>query len=418
MVRLFSLLIPAALLCLLMPVIAGAEVLQYTGTMQVVTVSGKACQGQIGTRNVELIISHDRDSNVINGYFEGFGIATGKFSGNDLSRLDVRYPNYDEPPAAGHFIRIHGGGDFLAAELHDRHLEATDDNCSFDTALLSLVRTPGDDATARFKIVAGLFEAQLSRSQGMVLTRSGNYADALPLFEKALAQADEVAGDSIIEAAPYVTGLASVYAKLGRIDDFNKLYDQRIDRISSGAVRSIYIAHGLHFLLQAGRASLHRGEFPTALAFYQKAYQLSPQNREAGAGIVSVYRQTGRHDSAITFLEGVLKTEESESGRLDVSTALADQYFERANRLEKDGNAVAATADLIRADTINHESTKYLIALARLRHKHGSFAEAEKVLQQGLERFPDDPMRQEIIAAHDKMQQTESILDKLRKAGS
>lgn len=77
-----------------------------------------------------------------------------------------------------------------------------------------------------------------------------------------------------------------------------------------------------------------------------------------------------------------------------------------------------ADADLKKADALDPYSAQYLVARARLRHKRGSLAEAEKLLQQGLDRFQYEASRQEITAAREKMRTTELILKKLRKAGN
>lgn len=413
-VGLFKTIIRSALLCTLLPAIANAGVQHYTGTMQAIAFSGKGCQGQPVTMQVELLLRKDQGSDVISGYFEGQGISTGKFSGNNVLRLDVRYPYHDESKAAGHSISIAGDGDTLTAELRDRHLEPTDEDCSFDQARMTLVRSGHYDSAARFSAVAGLFDAQLTHSQAFHLASTGRYAAALPLYEKALSLVDLATTGDAIQAAPYITTLANAYIKLGRIDDFNKLFDQRIAQISDKAMRAIYSAHCVHFLLQAGRASLYKEEYPESLEFFQKAYRLAPQNPEAGSAVVMIYLRTGRHDSAISFLEEVLKTAESESSRKNVRIALANMYLQRAQKFDGEGKIAEASADLAKADSINPDSALYLIALARLRHKYGNLAVAEELLQQGFVRFQDEPSRQQLVAARDRMQQTEAILKKLR----
>ncbi len=414
--RFFSRIVRAALLCMSLPTISGASDLIYTGTMKIIATSGEACQGLAGTKQIELMLRHDQ--NRVEGYFEGPGIALGKFSGSNISQLDVQYPNQDELTATGHFMSIVVDGDSLTSELRDRHLEPTEEDCSFDLARMTLVRSKDEDTATRFRTVSGLFDAKLMRSKAIKMALSGRYAEALPFFEKALAQILLATGDNPFQNLPYVTSLIDTYVKLGRVDDFNKVFDQRVASISNKDMREIYIFHGVHFLLQAGRASLQKQEYSNAMVFFQKAYHLSPQNGETGAGVMMVYLHTGRIDDAISFLEGALKTISDQSVRQDMNKALANIYLKRANKFDNDGSYENAAADLVKADSINPGSTKFLIALARLRHKNRNMSEAEKILQQGLERFQGESSRKEIIAARDKMQQVEAILEKLRKAGA
>lgn len=415
--RAYTAIIPAVLLWTLLPAVGIAGVHLYTGTMQVIAASGKACQGQLGSHDVTLMLRQEQGSDVISGIFEGQGITAGQFSGSNAARLDVRYPYQDEFKAAGHVISITGDGATLTAELRDRHLEATYEDCNFDQARMHLVRSGDGDAESRYRAATALFDAQLTRAQAFALARVGRYDEALPLYEKALALAESLPGDVAARWAPYIIGLANAYVKLGRADDFNKLYDRHISQIKDDAVRGLFSSHRVRFLLLAGRTSLQREEYQDALKAFQKAYSLEPQSREAMAAIMMTYLRSGRPDSAISFLEESLKTMAGEAGSQDLSMALANLYLQRAKKSEKDGKIAEAEADLAKADSLDPDSVQYLIALARLRHKSGSLAEAENLLQQGLDRFQHESSRQEIIAARDRMRQTDMILKKLRKAG-
>lgn len=97
---------------------------------------------------------------------------------------------------------------------------------------------------------------------------------------------------------------------------------------------------------------------------------------------------------------------------------MAHVYFLRAQKYDRNGAETAAEADLEKADALDPYSPQYLVARARLLHKRGSLEDAEKLLQQGLRRFPLESSQQEILAARDKMRATEAILEKLRKVGS
>ena len=416
--KLLPTIVIVTLFCVLQPAVSSAGVELYTGAMDVVNVSGKACAGLTGRQAVTLILRQEQEGAAVSGYFGGQGIATGRFSGNDLSRLEVRYPYHDQIKAGGHFLKITPSANGLLAELRDRHIEAAVDDCNFDLARMTLSRTgSGEPAEARHKIMAGLFDAHLMRSEAFDLSHAGHYDSALPLYEKALALAEPAAGGSEALLAPYLTGLANAYIKLGRPDAFNKLYDERIGTIKDEGVRAIFSGHRVSSLLKTGKASLAREEYPSALESFRKAYLLQPQSREVIAAIMAVHLRTGDFDSAIAFLEGTLKNDENEKSSQDVRRALAHVYSLRSKKLEKEGKVAEAEADLKSADALDAYSVQYLVALARLRHKAGSLADAEKLLQKGLERFQHQAARQEIIAARDKLRQTEAILKKLRRAG-
>lgn len=416
--QLFPFIIFISLFCSLLPGVSSAGVELYTGTMDVVSASGRACAGLTGPHVVSLILRQDENGSAVSGYFGGQGITTGKFSGSDHSRLEVRYPDHDEFKAAGHFLSITPSANGLLAELHDRHLDPAADDCNFDLARMTLSRSgAGEAAGARLKPMAALFDAQLMRSEALSLARAGHYDSALPLYEKALALAEPATDGSQALLAPYITGLANAYVKLERLDAFNRFYDERIGTIRDEGVRVIFTGHRVRSLLKTGKASLAREEYPAALESFRKAYLLQPQSREAIAAVMTVHLRTGDFGSAIAFLEGALKNVDDENGRQDVRRALAHVYSLRSKKFEKDGQVAEAEADLKSAAALDSSSVQYLVALARLRHKAGSLAEAEKLLQQGLERFQHEASRQEIIAARDRLRQTEAILKKLRRLG-
>jgi thioredoxin-like negative regulator of GroEL len=96
---------------------------------------------------------------------------------------------------------------------------------------------------------------------------------------------------------------------------------------------------------------------------------------------------------------------------------MAQVYYQKAAKAGKSGKDSEAEDDLKRAVALDPDSVICLIALARLRHKAGSFSEAESLLSAGLERSRDDDSRREISAARERLKQTEVILSKLRKEG-
>src|SRR6185369_12582715 len=78
----------------------------YSGNMLIVNSSGKACAELKKELSVDMVLSREDGSHGISGFFEGDGIATGRFSGKEGERIVVYYPYQDEVRSSGHFISI------------------------------------------------------------------------------------------------------------------------------------------------------------------------------------------------------------------------------------------------------------------------------------------------------------------------
>lgn len=396
---------------------AGVEL--YRGTIRIIESSGGACAGFVGEHPVEMLLKSDKGKPGLSGYFAGDEIATGRFSGKDATHLDVRYPYVEEAKASGHFISIATEDGTVQAELHDRHIDAGAEDCNFDLARLTLRRVADEQAAMeRYQQLAALFEAQLSRSKALELIREGRNAEALALYEKALSQVDTATRKNPEIVAPYLSSLATAYIRTGRFDEFNRLYDARIDGIKDETLRAFFLSHRVRALLMAGKADLARDDYDGALAKFQMAYLLQPQGKEIMAAIMAAYVRAGKYDNAVAFLEKARKGVTDEFDRKDLDEAIALVYFEKSKQLEKTGKDAEAEPALSKALQLSPDNFHFLIALARLRHKLGNFADAEKLLNDGLDRFKDQAIRTEIIDARDRMRQTEAILKKLREVGS
>lgn len=396
-----------------------AAVELYSGNILIINSSGKACAEFKGEHAVDMVLRRDGGIPGVSGYFEGEGLATGRFSGKAGERLAVYYPYQEEIKASGHFISLVTDGNLLQAELNERHIEESAEECNFDLARLTLKRV-GDEpaAEARFKRIATLFDAQLARSEALALVRKGQNDEALLLFEKALSLADSVANPDPKQLAPYITGLASAYVRFGRFKDFNRLYDERIDGLTDKEGRAFFDGHRVRALMVEGKAALGREEYDVALAKFLPAYRLHPQGRDTIAAVMATYVRAGKFESAITFLEEAMKGVDNEGERKEMQEAIALVLFQKSKKDEKSEKSAEAESSLKKALLLAPDNFHYLIALARLRHKLGNLDEAETILKQGLGRFKNEDIRREILAARDKMRQTDMILEKIRQAGS
>ena len=398
---------------------ARSAVQLYTGHITILATSGKSCEGLTGTHDLSLTITEaESGGGGVHGYFVGSGITIGQFSGSDPAHLDVHYPFQDEFRSSGHYLSLTRSDSALIAELHDRHIDAAADECNFDLARLELTRSVDGDAAGRMMRMTGQFDAQLTHSHAVALVQSAGYEAALPYFEKALVLADTYFEKGSDQINSYIIGLATSYTWLKRFDDFDRLFDTRIMPLQDEALRSIFGPYRVGRLLAAGQMALRREEYDSALRSFEQAYKLQPQNMEAMAAVMSVQIHRGNYTEALSFLEQAEATLENEMARREIRSVIAMVLFKKAQKDDKDGKGTEAETALKRAVILDPGSVHYLVALARLRHKAGNLAEAEKMLDQGLEQFKDAQSQNEIIAARDKIRQTELFLKKIRKAGS
>jgi tetratricopeptide (TPR) repeat protein len=387
--------------------------------MEILETSGKACEGMAKSHDVTLALTvSDDDKASLNGYFSGNGISIGKISGRDRSHLDVHYPFNEELRASGHSLSISRFDETLVAELHDRHVDDSVDDCNFDRARFELTRMTEGSAADRLALMAGLFDAQLNRSQALALSQSSGYAVALPYFEKALSLAETYLPKGSEQINSYLIGVATSYIWLEQFDQFNQLFDTKIAPIADESVRTVFSAYRVRTLMREGRAALAREDFDSAMKSFEYAYKLQPQNSEVVIAVVSVELRRERYPEAIAFMERTEAAMINESDRKDLRSATAMILSKKAQRDDKEGKGSDAENALKRAIELDPGSVRYLIALARQHHKAGNLSGAEALLDQGLEQFKDELSRSELLAARDRIHQTELILKKIRKVGS
>ena len=406
-------------LCLLvlLPVSARSELQYFVGHLDVVNASGKACDGMRGRHQISLLISNDAEQEQLIGYIGGDNVTVGQLSGTSHLSLKVRYPENDPARAEGHLLKVAISGDSLSGELKDRHLDSSVDDCNFDLARLVMNKSD-DDESARlsYQKMSAQFEAQLAKSTAISLARKGVYTEALPFYEKALSFADKAFGAESPKLSTYLASLANSYMRLGRFVDFNRLFLERYDGIKDEAVRLIFNEYRIRSLLQIGRSALSREEYSQALEQFRQALLINSKNKDVIAAIMSALVRSGQHDEAISFLEQTEISLDNEPDRRDVRGAIALVHYQKAKRDEKSGRASEAEAAIRKSIQLDPDTVQYSIILARWRHKAGNYAEADSILKKAYERFKTEAARSEITAARDKLQQTEKILTKIRRA--
>ncbi len=403
---------------LLAPALAWADLRLYVGTLEVVTSSGKACGGLRGRHEVSVVLGSDNENNAYSGILGGEDVSIGRFSGTSLDRLALRYPFADPALAEGHSVKFSISGTQLNGELRDKHVDDSADECNFDLARLALQQSEQDEAAIEvFQQLSARFEALLARSTALSLLRSGAYAEAVHQYEKALTLADRAFPYNPPKLAPFLTGLANAYMRLGRFEEFIHLHAVRYPVIIDEAVRSIFNGHLIRSYYHLGRAALGREEYPAALDYFRKMLAINPLNKDAIAAIMSTYVRSGQHDEAIAFLEQTEQRLENEPDRNDVRGAIALIQYQKAKKADQAGRYAEAQANLLKAIKLDPGTVQYPIVLARWRHKSGSYHEADLILKKALERFKDGPSRTELTVARDKLKITEMMLKKLRRSG-
>lgn len=417
--RLFLLISTVFFFALFLTQAADADVRLFTGTLEVVTTSGKACAGRKGSHQISLVIGSDDTHDNVFGYYGGDTVTVGQLRGPSLGELALRYPYTDAARAEGNSMRVEISGTTLRGELRDRHLDAAVDDCNFDLARIKLTQSDGEEAAlANYRLLSRQYEALLARSTAVSISRTGAHAESVHVFENALALADQLYPPDSPRLLPYLTGLANSYMRTGRHDDFNRLYNSRMETLHDETVRFVFNHHQVRSLLQAGRAALGLEDYQTALDNFRQALKIDYKNREAIAATMSALVRSGQHDGAITFLEETERRLDSEPDRKDVREAIALVEYQKAINEQKGGRTAEAERSLRKAIRLDPGTAQYLVVLARWVHKAGKYSEADAILKRGLDSFKDEPRRRELTEARAKLRQTEMILAKIRRAGS
>jgi tetratricopeptide (TPR) repeat protein len=293
----------------------------------------------------------------------------------------------------------------------DENLEA----CSFDLARLNLqLAAEGEPARERQLQMSKLFDAQLANSKAHAFAGKADYEKALPFFEQVLELADSAKERERFPLDSAIVGLAGSYFRLGRFQDFNLLYDKRFGSVTVEWVKYILNNQRQTVQLYLGHAAAGRGEYDEALNALLPAYKLDMHNVEIIGAIVAAYIRSNRLIEAGSFLEQAEPRLAREADRKEIAGAIAMVNFLKARNEEKAGKFAEAEAHLRTSVSRNPEIAAFWVALARQRHKAGSFEEARKLLQEGLEHVKDDQSRNEIVVALEKIQQIETIMKSVR----
>jgi tetratricopeptide (TPR) repeat protein len=148
-------------------------------------------------------------------------------------------------------------------------------------------------------------------------------------------------------------------------------------KLGEGYVKERMLPEAARAFSQAANRLLDNAQFEKALGAYNKALELSPNNRVALKGLVSAHTKLGRADDAAEILEKAVADTPDDS---ELISMLAQTYIEA----EDAPGAERATALLMKEDASNYRS---YIEVARLYLKLGQEDEAARILGNIIEQM-------------------------------
>ena len=148
-------------------------------------------------------------------------------------------------------------------------------------------------------------------------------------------------------------------------------------KLAEGYLKEGMLPAAVKAFSQAANRLLDNAQFEKALGAYNKALELSPNNRVALKGLVSAHTKLGRADDAAEILEKAIADTPDD---LELISMLAQTYIDA----EDAPGAERATALLMKEDASNYRS---YIEVARLYLKLGQQDEAARILGNIIEQM-------------------------------
>jgi tetratricopeptide (TPR) repeat protein len=191
----------------------------------------------------------------------------------------------------------------------------------------------------------------------------------------------------IADARTQYLVVADAHTRAGRskdtLDVLHKIADldpQNTDvrlKLGEGYLKERMLPEAAKAFSQAANRLLENAQFEKALGAYNKALELSPNNRLALKGLVSAHTKLGSADDAAEILEKAVADSPDD---LELISMLAQTYIDA----EDAPGAERATALLMKEDASNYRS---YIEVARLYLKLGQQDEAARILGDIIEQM-------------------------------
>jgi tetratricopeptide (TPR) repeat protein len=406
---------------------ASATTTLYSGEMDLVAVSGSGCidKYKVGSR-LPLDLTLQRISSngpQFTGFFSGTDIQSGRFSGNDLDRLQVVYPDEPNRPQ-GNTLALLSKAQGVDGELREKpQADLTD--CYFEKAVLRLqLVTTGHEAYSLFLRQSNLFSAESSLSLGLSLLKGDKPDDALPELTKSLNLRTTVDPDDPARVVPAVSiaiaqlmkgqkgeALAAIRGVIGDKSDRGpttlkkRLFvsstlcsdaqylespagqeasGQLMDMVASefGGLEGVAAPLAACYREMA-KEHQEQDEPDLAIELFQKALKLDPDNPDSIGGVVTSFIDLETPAEGRRYLTEHAKHFLKTVGRKSYDTLLSYLYAAEAQQ-------VAIGGDLPRAEELSREAVKVrpgertlVIELTRILGREGKIPEARALLEEG-----------------------------------
>ena len=448
------------LFALLLASSASAAMTLYSGEMELIAVSGSGCteKDKPGSRlPLDLTLEQGSSSNgqPFTGYFNGTEMQTGRFSGNDLGRLQVVYP--DKPDRSqGDTLVLSGTPGRLDGELREKP-QADSTNCYFEKAILRLRQVAiGSKAESEYTRQSNLFSAEVYFMSGQLLLQADKPEEALLDLTKSLnlrtmanpndpdraipavfiAIAHIMAGREA-EALAVMRGLSGDTSKTG-----DAILKQRLAlgeslcsaeeylendagrnaslRLMDIVAREFGSLKGVAVPLAAcyneiAKEHKDQDDPESAIELFQKALKLDPDNSGSIAGVSMSFVDAEAPGEGLRYLNEHASNFIKSAGREAYDTLLSYLYAAEAQQEENSG-------DFSRAEELSREALKsrpgertLIIALTRVLGKEGKSSEARNLLEVGRKGCSDEACRQEFadeVARQDMIEQMVKRLER------
>jgi tetratricopeptide (TPR) repeat protein len=428
------------LFALLLASPASATVTLYGGTMELVAVSGSGCaeNDQPGTRiplelTLEQISSSDGQN--FTGYYSGPDLQSGRFSGNDLSRLYVAYP--DEPDRSlDNTLALSLGPLGIDGELHEKSQPGSD-NCYFQKAVLKLKRmATGGTAASEHLRQGNRYRAEAYFMSGQSLLKADKPKEAIPELAKSLELRKGINAGAPDRTLPAVflavaqlmdgremqalSGLRALFEDSSKNGD--ALVKQRATAAASlcnaeqyleseagqkaslrlmdsaaqefGSRREVAVALATCYF-EIAKERKEQGDPELAIELFRKALKLVPDNPDSITGVAMSYVDEEAPGEGLKFLNEHAGIYKKTAGKEPYNTLLSYLYAAEAEQFENNGELSRAEGLFREAVQVNPGDRTPRIELARLLAREGKIPEAQKLLEAGNKWCADQSCRQE-----------------------
>ncbi|MCM0081898.1 tetratricopeptide repeat protein [Geomonas sp. Red32] len=438
---------------------AGTSV--YRGDVELVKVTGKACDGKLrqGSRlPVEVVIKFDGagDGEAVTGFFNGNSMEQGFFSGPGLDNLKVTYPADLDVKGTAHSLSLALSGNEATGALHEKY-ESPVYDCVFDDVRFTLRKeADGDEGEAEYLRRSKLFTSKTCTERGAKLLHGNQPKKALAEFERSISLKTEADPTSTTRLYPTLYRSLAL-TMLGRDQEAVKGISELVAEenpapFASNTIKLVVPAKLCEFVKDASDPSLTKAattlldelavEFDTTpvissglsacfaslgdrerdaqgapekiLEYYQKALDLDPGNIEVVARMVEIWAHQSQFGEAQKLLQSHSALAINAMGQDHYMMIQGRLLHGQAKGLEAAGKYGEAADVYRRALISDPDNTFSLASFVRNMGKANRLEESMDFLDETRERCHDDRCRKAYTAELERQEFIMRTLEKLR----